>query len=401
MFIHNFKYAFKTLFRKRSLVFWTFAFPIILGTLFYFAFSDIEKEEQLDVIDIAVVEEEEFSYKEVYKKTFAALGDAKSDTQLFNIQYVDLDQAKKLLADQKIVGYVLLQKDPLVVVKESGINETILKYVLEEITQTGSMMQDIMESEVKKSLGAFKDKEPLESMDTISIKVYQDVVEKAFENDEKHYLKDTTSSHLSYTMIEFYTLIAMTCLYGGLLGMTALHSCLASMSATGKRIEVSPTSKGRLILSSVLASYLVQLLGITILFLYTIFVLHVDYGTHFFFIVLLTLFGSFAGLSFGIFSSSVIKTSENTKTGIVIALTMLGCFLSGMMGITMKYVVDKNIPILNRINPANLITDGFYALYYYDTFERFYLDLASLILFSVVLLLLSGICLRRQKYDAI
>ena len=27
---------------------------------------------------------------------------------------------------------------------------------------------------------------------------------------------------------------------------------------------------------------------------------------------------------------------------------MLGCFLSGMMGITMKYVVDTNAPIINK-----------------------------------------------------
>ena len=34
MFIHNFKYSLKTLFRNKALIFWTFAFPIILGTFF-------------------------------------------------------------------------------------------------------------------------------------------------------------------------------------------------------------------------------------------------------------------------------------------------------------------------------------------------------------------------------
>ena len=29
------------------------------------------------------------------------------------------------------------------------------------------------------------------------------------------------------------------------------------------------------------------------------------------------------------------------------------------MGVTLKYVIDKNIPIVNLINPNNLITDGF------------------------------------------
>ena len=55
MFIHNFKYAFKTLFKNRMLIFWTFAFPIILGTLFNMAFSNIENSEKLDIINIAIM----------------------------------------------------------------------------------------------------------------------------------------------------------------------------------------------------------------------------------------------------------------------------------------------------------------------------------------------------------
>ena len=30
----------------------------------------------------------------------------------------------------------------------------------------------------------------------------------------------------------------------------------------------------------------------------------------------------------------------------------------------MKYIVDKNIPILNKVNPVNMITDAMYSLYY-------------------------------------
>ena len=56
MFLHNFKYSLKTLFRNKTLIFWTFAFPIILGTLFNLAFKDIEKNEMLEIIDIAVVD---------------------------------------------------------------------------------------------------------------------------------------------------------------------------------------------------------------------------------------------------------------------------------------------------------------------------------------------------------
>ena len=95
------------------------------------------------------------------------------------------------------------------------------------------------------------------------------------------------------------------------------------------------------------------------------------------------------------------RTSENTKTGIVISIAMLGCFLSGMMGITMKYIIDKNVPIINKLNPASMITDGFYSLYYYDTLDRYFFNVISLIIFALILISISIFSLRRQKYDSI
>lgn len=202
-------------------------------------------------------------------------------------------------------------------------------------------------------------------------------------------------------MIEFYTLIAMTCLYGGCLSMVSINQTLANMSNKGKRVAVSPTKKGTIILSSLLASYIAQLIGLAILFVYTLLVLKVDYGNNTGLIILLAMIGSFAGLSLGTFVGTVFKANENAKTGILIAFTMLGCYLSGMMGISMKYVVDKNTPILNQVNPASMITDGFYSLYYYNTLDRYWTNIASLMIFAFVLIAISFFSLRRQKYDSI
>ena len=173
------------------------------------------------------------------------------------------------------------------------------------------------------------------------------------------------------------------------------------MNSIGKRTSISPIHKGKMLLGSLLASYIIQLLGITLLFIFTIFVLKVDYGNNLLLVILLAICGSLAGLSLGVMVATTIKSNENTKTGILIAITMLGCFLSGMMGITMKYIVDKNIPIINKINPASMITDGFYSLYYYDTLDRFFFNIISLLLFSIIMFIISYNGLRRQKYDNI
>ena len=106
MFFHNFKYTLKVLFQNKMLLFWTYAFPIILGTFFTMAFSNIEKSETLDVIDIAIVDNDEFKNNALFKSAFELLGDSSSENQLFNITYVSENKANKLLEQNDIVGYI-------------------------------------------------------------------------------------------------------------------------------------------------------------------------------------------------------------------------------------------------------------------------------------------------------
>ena len=393
MFIHNFKYSLKTLFRNKALIFWTFAFPIILGTFFNMAFSNIESSEKLDIINIAIIKNDDFNNNEIFKTAFEELSDKNNDDRLFETRYTTEEEAKKLLEDEEIVGYMKLVNDePKLTFTTSGINETIFKYVSEEITQTSNIIKNLSEEEIKKEMIAGNYNIDYES-------IYNRVIELTEEDNVR--LNNVSNSNLSYTMIEFYTLIAMACLYGGILGAVAINQNLANMTNQGKRVSVSPTSKGKIILSSVLASYITQLVGVALLFLYTIFVLKVDYGNKLGLDIALAMAGSLAGLSLGVAVATTIKSNDNVKTGIIIAITMLGCFLSGMMGITMKYIIDKNIPIINKLNPASMITDGFYSLYYYDTLDRYIFDIGSLLIFAFVLIAISYISLRRQKYDSI
>ena len=398
MFYHNFKYSLKILLKNKVLIFWTFAFPIILGSLFKMAFSDIENNEKLDTIDIAIIQTEEFNNNQIFKKTFEELSNKNNKNKLFNISYIkeknNIESKKKanqLLEQDKIVGYLFLENKKEIIVKTSGINQTIFKYVTEEIIQTEKIITNLIKEDMISN--------PIDqTVEQLYEKIYNKVLSI---NKNNTILKDTTNTNLSYTMVEFYTLIAMTCLYGGILAMTSINNNLANMSSKGKRIFISPTKKYKTIISSVLASYIVQLLGLFILFIYTVIVLKVYYGNNLPLIILLALIGSLAGLSLGVFTSCIFKSNENTKTGVIISLTMLGCFLSGMMGITMKYVIDKNVPIINKLNPANMITDGFYSLYYYDTLDRYYFNIISLIIFATILIVISIFSLRRQKYDSI
>lgn len=67
MFVHNFKYSLKILFKNKGLLFWTFIFPIILGTLFNLAFSNIEKTENFNKIDVAITPNNNSYIKNTFK----------------------------------------------------------------------------------------------------------------------------------------------------------------------------------------------------------------------------------------------------------------------------------------------------------------------------------------------
>lgn len=389
MFLHNFKYSLKILLRNKELLFWTFIFPIILGTFFSMAFSNIEKEESLNIIDIAIVDSGFYQDNDIYKKTFEYLSDKNNKDRLFNTVVTNLDNAKKLLIDNKITGYLLFGSDDVrIVVFKNGINETILKYVVDEIESQKEVSSNLIKKEIMDNNGEVN---------------YSDLINKinGLFNDDQVKLNNISNKNLSYTMVEFYTLIAMAALYGSIIAMTATNKAIANVSNVGMRSSVAPIKKSMILLGGFLASYIVQVIGLSLLFIYTIFVLKVDYGNDFLAVVLLSLAGSLAGLSLGVTVSTLIKSSEGTKTGIIIAITMFWCYLSGMMGISTKYLFDKNLPFLNKVNPAGMITDGFYSLYYYGVGSRFEKNIISLIIFSLLLFLISLISLRRQKYDNI
>ena len=392
MFIHNLKYTIKSLLKNRTLIFWTFAFSIILSTFFYMAFSNIENDEKLQIFDIAVIDNESFENQEIYQETLKKLSE-ESDKKLFNIKYVGKEEAEDLLEKSEIEGYILFENEtPKIVVKNTGTYQTIIKFVVDEIEQTKTVVRDLTEQEIEKEIENG-------NINFNTENIVNNILAKI--NNEKVELKNISNSNLSYMMIEYYTVIAMACMYGGMIGITAINGCLANMSNRGKRIAVSPTRKSVIVLSSAIGAYFVSLIGVALLILFLILALKVNFGTNLGLIILLAMIGNLAGTSLGVLIASCFKVSEGTKTGITISVSMILSVLSGMMGVTLKYLIDKNAPIINRMNPNNLITDGFYSLYYYNTLDRYWSDILNLLIFSIICLVISFISLRREKYDSI
>ncbi len=382
MFFHNLKYSLKSLIKNKGLLFWTFLFPLLMATLFNMAFGNWVESEKFESIDIAIIKNSYYDDNEVAKRVFESI--SSGDDRVFNITYVSDNVALKLLNDDKIAGYIKYYDGGSdITVKSNGISATIIKSVVDEIDTYNVMFNDLIEKELTSSFD-------IDKAVTEAIKKFENIQVKT---------KDVSVKKLDIAVIEYYSLLSMTCLYGGFIALTCISNSLASISSRGKRVEVAPTKKSVIILSSLLSSFIVQMIGVLLLLAY-LKLIGVNLYANVLGLMVVTVLGVLAGIALGLLISVVNNKNEGVKFGIVIAVSMACSVLAGLTGVSLKYVVDSNFPIINKINPAAMITDGLYALYYEDI-SRFNYNMISLIIFVVVLVFISVVSLRRKKYDSI
>lgn len=362
------------------MMFWTLLFPILLATLFNLSLSNLSSAEDFSAVNIAIVKDKEYDNKE-FIDVVNSVSVGESDDPLFNIKYTSEVKAKDLLDNNKIDGYLYLDKDIDIVVKDSGINQTIIKSFVDEYKQTESTIKRII-------------KENPMAMQSIG-------VDNLFKKTD--YIKEVAISKTSIneSINYFYTLIAMACLYGGFLGLKEISQIQANQSPQGARVSVAPTHKLKVFMSSMIAATTVQLFDIGVLMAYLSFVLKVSFSNQIGYILLACVVGTITGVSFGTCLGVVLKKSEGVKVGILVGATMSMSFLSGMMYDKMKYIVNSKMPILSYINPVNLIADSFYSLYYYDTTTKYFINIGLLCILSIVCSGITYLVLRGQKYASL
>jgi len=377
MFKHVFVNRLKILLRNRVTLFWTLLFPLALATFFHFAFANLTSSENFKIVNLAVVNNESFNSSETFKTLISSLSNG--DDKMFNTTYADLETSKKLLSEGDISGYINVDNKINVVISSNGINQTIIKSVVDnyyQLTSTANHLVTLDHESMKNGI-----------LNELGVK--------------KEYFRDKSSSSTDVTVIYFYTLIGMVSMFGAYFGITTVNETEGNLSKKGARICVSPVNKMTFLITSLLVALTIHFSEILIVLSYLTLVLKVNFGNQLLYVIIVSFIGALTGISFGTCISVASKKSENTKIGIVTALSMTLSFLSGMMSTQIKYLVDHYAPIISKINPVNLITDALYSLYYYDSHTRFFQNIFYLIIFVLVTLGISYLFMRRKNYDSI
>jgi len=103
----------------------------------------------------------------------------------------------------------------------------------------------------------------------------------------------------------------------------------------------------------------------------------------------------------GIAIGCLTRMSLVMKMGISVLFTLFPGFLAGLMLGNMKNIIELHCPIINRINPAAVLSDAFYCMGIYNDTERFTRCLLILALMCICLLTVAFLCIRSERYDSI
>ncbi|NLT13370.1 MAG: ABC transporter permease, partial [Clostridiales bacterium] len=143
MFGHIFKYRIKCLFGGRAEIFWTLIYPIVMAIFFSLAFSNLSNVGHFEPFEIAVVDNGEFRKDAIFRSVLDSVSDQNSDDRLFNVVLTTKDDADARLEKNLIRGYILFDNGPRVVVKSTGMEQTILTEFMDSYLQTGSAYMTI------------------------------------------------------------------------------------------------------------------------------------------------------------------------------------------------------------------------------------------------------------------
>ena len=367
----------KCLFRNKEGMFWCYLFPILLATCFFFAFNNLWGIDSFETIPIAYDSEGAIidPLKEAMEQAQMAEG-----VPIFAITYTDKESASELLEKEEIEAYIVGNTDPELFIKQNGMNETIIKSFLDNYNRITKTIQNILS----------KNPNALE----------EGLMEDILEQNVFVYEKENGKKP-DQLLIFFYSLLAFTCLFGAVWGLEEVVNIQADQSTKGARLNVSPINKMKLFFCNMMAAFTAHCGSIVLLFIYLIYVIKIDFGNNLGYIIITCLTGSLTGLALGATVAVWVKKRKEIKEGILIFIVLGGAFLSGMMFVNMKYIIETRIPFLAYINPVNLVTDALYSLNYYDTYDRFFLDFTMLCVMTIVFGVLSYIGIRRKNYASI
>ncbi|WP_406544678.1 ABC transporter permease [Pseudobutyrivibrio sp.] len=377
MFIRMFFYKIKEISRNRTLLGWNLVFPLVLSTAFFLGFGNMIKDDPdtFKTIDVGYVNTDEENSP--FSQVLTSLSKKNDGIQVLEVhKFSDVEDAKSALDGDELEGiYIEESGEVKTIVPANGLVSTTLNQIVREYENGKVVIENIAKDH------------PENMMKAISMMEINKSVLKEYD------FGTNTSPYLQY----YFALIAMSSLFSSWISTRMLEGMCANLSENGKRFECAPVYKLPSIVAGILAGVVLQAISNAIVVFYVEGVLGIEFGIPLLNILAITTLGSAVGISFGVLIGSLCK-HPNLLVAIPLCFSMTCSFLSGLMWHQIRQLIEYHCPIINRINPAALLTDCLYVRATYGKTEVYYRDIFTMLIIIAACLIISAMFLRRRKY---
>ncbi|MCR5293439.1 MAG: ABC transporter permease [Eubacterium sp.] len=301
------------------------------------------------------------------------------------ISVSDHDEAEALLEAGDIAGIIKVDGLTDVSMEENGygVNHSILSSVISQYRlQVGLTIDTINEDSDRLDESDEMMDEAISGLDFIEIKRMN---------------AENSDPFVQY----FYNLIAMVSMMGSVASLSVIVESQANQSSVGMRLDGSPVNKTLFELATIFTMAVIQVAVAIIALTFYIYVLKINFGGNLGVVYLTTIIASIMGVNLGYVVAHMGKFRYEIKEGILMAIILVGGFMSGLMYGDMKAIMEEHFPIFNRINPSAVITDAFYALNVFGIGPRYYRALTYMLIMSAVLLIIGMIFSRKTTYKSL
>ena len=434
--------------RSKIYVFWTLAFPIILGTLFYFAFSSIYKDNKSEPIPVVVEADQSaideykvmqaFSYLDkdkmrgdleeyaTEKATAEAMGEdfdreaPLSEEALEELEAVEsFDDMKGY--DLSLFPYDYMTEDKAVL-DEISVEDHPFAGVLQKLEyEDGTkMIEEVKVSSHEEAEKLLEDGDiagiiTISGMKDIYLEVngmgvkhsilssiiseYRVQVDKAINTINENPDDLQRSDEVMDESIASMDFVEEKSMGGGnrdpfvtyfynLIAMLVMMSSIGTLYSVVSN-QANQSTTGMRLDGSPINKMLLELAQLAALMIIQS-VITVIALSYYIFV-----------LGVGYLVSHIGKFARDKKEALLMTILLGGGFLAGLMLGDIKIWIEKSFPLFNRINPSAVITDAFYALNMFGPGPRYYRTLGYIFGLSFVMIIIGLFLSRKNSYKSL
>lgn len=384
----SFKTCVLALVRDKALLVWALAFPIILTCIFMGMFSGFDDVYAMVGSTLGVVHDENFEKAAGLDATLASISDTDSESHITDLVSFETEEEAKDAADAgRIDAYLTVSDDgvPELHVSASSLTEhgNLPASVLTEVLDTYVRMRSAIEHITALRPDLVQSGAALAAFQAGAVSTVRLTATKTAPAPDVRY---------------YFALLAMAAGLGASAAMQSVRRLLPEAGPVGARTTLASTPRWRMLLGTLLGTWLCEFACMLAAFLFMRFVAEVDFGDN----VALVLLAIFLSALVACAAGALLGTIPAMESGMVSGIVCLLSLFTGLYGPasqSLADLVESSVPFLAYANPLWEMTNCFYALLYYDTLDAFQARCTALVLMALAFFALASFGMRRISHE--